>query len=61
MQIILQNTTSANTKVSASSATQLIAALTLGVVMLAGVGFANLSIAHNAAHDARHALAFPCH
>jgi cobalt transporter subunit CbtB len=33
----------------------------LGVFLLIGVGFANPDIIHNAAHDARHANAFPCH
>jgi cobalt transporter subunit CbtB len=33
----------------------------LGVVMVFGVGFANISVAHNAAHDARHTMVFPCH
>lgn len=33
----------------------------LGVVMIFGVGFSNLNVAHNAAHDTRHAMAFPCH
>jgi cobalt transporter subunit CbtB len=33
----------------------------LGGVILFGVGFSNLSIAHNAAHDTRHAMVFPCH
>ena len=33
----------------------------LGAVILFGVGFSNLSIAHNAAHDTRHAMVFPCH
>lgn len=37
----------------------LLAAL-LGLVILYGVGFAPLE-AHNAAHDARHSAAFPCH
>jgi cobalt transporter subunit CbtB len=32
----------------------------LGIVILYGVGFAPLE-AHNAAHDARHSAAFPCH
>jgi len=35
--------------------------LMLGVFMILGVGFANAEILHNAAHDARHAFAFPCH
>ena len=37
-----------------------LSAAVLGLVILYGVGFAPLA-AHNAAHDARHAAAFPCH
>jgi cobalt transporter subunit CbtB len=33
----------------------------LGIVVIFGVGFANISVAHNAAHDSRHAMVFPCH
>ena len=33
----------------------------LGAFMLMGVGFANADLAHNAAHDSRHANSFPCH
>lgn len=36
-------------------------ALLLGTFLLLGVGFANPHILHNAAHDTRHALTFPCH
>jgi cobalt transporter subunit CbtB len=36
-------------------------AILLGAFVLAGVGFAHIDIVHNAAHDARHAFAFPCH
>jgi cobalt transporter subunit CbtB len=35
-------------------------AILLGAVLVLGAGFAPLSVVHNAAHDARHAL-FPCH
>lgn len=38
----------------------LLAAL-LGVFILWGAGFAGPGVIHNAAHDARHAHAFPCH
>jgi len=38
-----------------------IAAMIFGVVVLLAVGFAPMNVAHNAAHDARHAHAFPCH
>lgn len=40
---------------------QLLAAATLGIVILFGVGFAPMDMAHNAAHDTRHSVAFPCH
>ena len=33
----------------------------LGIIVIFGVGFANISVAHNAAHDTRHAMVFPCH
>ena len=33
----------------------------LGMFMLYGVGFAGPQALHNAAHDGRHAFAFPCH
>jgi len=36
-------------------------ALIFGVVVLFAVGFAPMDVAHNAAHDTRHSLAFPCH
>ncbi|MBI3452029.1 MAG: CbtB-domain containing protein [Rhodospirillales bacterium] len=37
------------------------AAALLGIFMLFGVGFAGPAAIHNAAHDARHSFAFPCH
>ena len=40
---------------------QAFAALLFGIVIVYGAGFASVEIAHNAAHDARHGLAFPCH
>ena len=44
-----------------SNNVQMAAALILGVVVLLGVGFAPMDVAHNAAHDTRHSFAFPCH
>lgn len=38
-----------------------LAAAALGVFLLFGAGFAEMSPLHNAAHDARHAAGFPCH
>ncbi len=40
---------------------QLLAAGALGIIILFGVGFAPMDIAHNSAHDTRHSVAFPCH
>ena len=37
------------------------AAILLGMVLLYGVGFAPIAVLHNAAHDTRHSIAFPCH
>ena len=36
-------------------------ALTLGTFIILGMGFAGADVLHNAAHDMRHGLAFPCH
>ena len=36
-------------------------AAALGLLILAGAGFAPVEAVHNAAHDARHSIAFPCH
>ena len=38
-----------------------IAAIVLGVFLIYGVGFAQPAMLHDAAHDGRHSLAFPCH
>lgn len=37
------------------------AAVLVGVFIIATVGFAGAEVLHNAAHDIRHGLAFPCH
>lgn len=39
----------------------IVLAFLLGVVVIGGAGFAQMSAAHNAAHDHRHAMGFPCH
>ena len=36
-------------------------ALALGFSVLYVVGFSSMEEAHNAAHDYRHAMSFPCH
>ena len=57
-----QSTTLTNTTgLSVSNTTQIFAALGLGLALVLFVGFAPMDVIHNAAHDARHAFAFPCH
>jgi len=43
------------------STMQHVGALAFGAVILFMVGFASMPQAHNAAHDTRHSMAFPCH
>jgi cobalt transporter subunit CbtB len=38
-----------------------ITALMVGTFLILAAGFAHSNTVHNAAHDARHAFAFPCH
>ena len=38
-----------------------VATLVLGLGLVFLTGFAHSTTLHNAAHDTRHALAFPCH
>ncbi len=49
-----------STTISSVRSAALLAAF-FGLVLVWGVGFAHPSAIHNAAHDARHAIAFPCH
>ncbi|MBE0546093.1 MAG: CbtB-domain containing protein [Rubrivivax sp.] len=46
---------------SYSVLSSLIGAMLLGLVIVFATGFSDVSAAHNAAHDMRHASAFPCH
>lgn len=36
-------------------------AIAFGALLVFGAGLANPSAIHDAAHDTRHALSFPCH
>ena len=56
-------TLAASAKVPSVTAALLpaVLAILLGAVLVYGVGFASPMTLHNAAHDARHAFAFPCH
>jgi cobalt transporter subunit CbtB len=56
-------TTTTQVQSSLSQSRRVIAAATLlfGVGLVFLTGFAHSETVHNATHDARHALAFPCH
>lgn len=63
---IARETTNLITKVSAevtpwATVYAVIAACLTGVLIISAVGFAGPEFLHNAAHDIRHGLAFPCH
>jgi cobalt transporter subunit CbtB len=38
-----------------------LAAFAFGIALVFTTGFAHSAMLHNAAHDTRHALSFPCH
>lgn len=44
-----------------SLAVSLMSAAVLGAVIVFASGFSQSQVAHNAAHDMRHANGFPCH
>jgi len=45
--------------ISGSRAAAALLAAMMGLVLLSAVGFA--AVAHDAAHDTRHSVGFPCH
>lgn len=51
----------AEATVAGRPAVAAVLAALLGLFLLYGAGFANPATLHNAAHDARHSFAFPCH
>ena len=49
------------TAVDSGVIAQAVLAMALGLFIVGVVGFSHISAVHNAAHDVRHANAFPCH
>jgi cobalt transporter subunit CbtB len=47
--------------VNSNTIAQAVLAMALGLFIVGVVGFSHISAVHNAAHDVRHANAFPCH
>jgi len=54
-------TNTATIERSDSSAMGLAIAMLAGVFLLVASGIAQATVLHDAAHDQRHAMAFPCH
>lgn len=46
---------------SQSRTMQLALAALLGLFVVGFLGFSHMDVVHNAAHDYRHSMAFPCH
>ncbi|HBZ45411.1 MAG TPA: cobalt transporter subunit cbtB-like protein [Maritimibacter sp.] len=46
---------------STSTLGNIFAVFALGAVLLFAAGYAQATVLHDAAHDQRHAMAFPCH
>lgn len=58
------NATIAHSAAPAAAGSRLlpsVMAVLLGLFIVGVVGFSPIDVIHNAAHDARHANAFPCH
>jgi len=61
MQTAITATTGTLSGTKAVTAVPAFLAAFLGLFMVWGVGFSDISTVHNAAHDVRHSSAFPCH
>lgn len=57
----VEDTPALDALTSTRAAMPALLALALGVFILFGAGFAGAGVLHDAAHDSRHATAFPCH
>jgi cobalt transporter subunit CbtB len=48
-------------ELTAARAIPIFMAALLGLFIVGGVGFSHIEAVHNASHDYRHSMAFPCH
>ncbi len=48
-------------QITTSRLISIFAAALLGAFLIGGVGFSHIAAVHNAAHDYRHSMGFPCH
>ena len=61
MSIFNKATTRASESISTEKVAATSIALLMGSFIFLGVAFASPAQIHNAAHDVRHTMAFPCH
>lgn len=61
MQTEATRQTSAVAALALSRVVPIFFAALLGLFIVGGVGFSHIMAVHNAAHDYRHSMAFPCH
>ena len=60
-QIMTSTTAVSAAKTLSGTRLQSAFAVMFGLFMVGMVGFSNIDVVHNAAHDVRHSNAFPCH
>ena len=48
-------------ELTSARAISIFMAALLGLFIVGGVGFSHIEAVHNASHDYRHSMAFPCH
>jgi cobalt transporter subunit CbtB len=56
-----QTPSAAGAASTSSLALQRLVAAAIGAFIIGIVGFSHMTVAHNASHDYRHSMAFPCH
>ena len=61
VSIINTATTQSTPVVASESKVSSVAAILLGGLFIFLIGFSQIEVVHNAAHDTRHSSAFPCH
>jgi cobalt transporter subunit CbtB len=61
MKTVSTKPTGAAAELTAARAIPIFMAALLGFFIVGGVGFSHIEAVHNAAHDYRHSMAFPCH
>lgn len=60
-QTYLPVQSSAQSSAASSRFIQIVCAAFLGLFVIGGAGLSHIEAVHNAAHDVRHSLGFPCH